>query len=615
MTSAALAHRRRWLALVLLSAAQFLVVLDASIVNVALPSIQDDLGFSEENLQWVVNAYVLTFGGFLLLGGRAADLFGRRRVFLGGLVLFALASLAGGLASSQEELIAARAVQGIGAAIISPAALSILMTTFAEGKERTTAMGVWGAVAGAGGAVGVLMGGILTDSLGWEWVLFVNVPIALAAAAAVPTLLAESRAPERHGFDLAGALSVTAGLALFIYTIVETVNEGWTSARTLAGFAVSALLIVAFVLRELTARQPLVRLAIFRKRTLTASNVVGLLVGASLFSMFFFISLYLQRVLGYSAMEAGLAYLPLAVTIFLSAGGASTLVQRVRRAAGDGHRAALRRDRPDPVRPGPGRGLVRGRRPGAVAAGGGRARVLVRLDHAGRDDRGRGPRVRTRLRADQHVAAGGRRAGPGRPVDAGHRPHRGPRGERGRRCRWPSSRASSSRSPSARASRSPARSSPAAVRAARPGARRRGGAARRVASGGDGGPRRTLRPLAHRHAAPRQPADRAAGLAVRPVGRRAVPHARRGPRPRPRRGRSSSSEQLDDLAALGHRLGRRGRAPVRARRRSTPRRSPASTPTGCCTRASARGAEIREAASRAARPAARGRLPGHLPRR
>jgi EmrB/QacA subfamily drug resistance transporter len=328
MTSAALAQRRRWYALVLLSAAQFLVVLDASIVNVALPSIQDDLKFSDENLQWVVNAYVLTFGGFLLLGGRAADLFGRRRVFLGGLVLFSLASLAGGLATSQQWLISARAVQGIGAAIISPAALSILTTTFAEGRDRNTAMGVWGAVAGAGGAVGVLLGGILTDSLGWEWVLFVNVPIGLAAVAIAPSLLAESRGQEREGFDVAGALAVTAGLALFIYTIVETVNEGWTSARTLVGFAIAALLLGAFLVREATARQPLVRLGIFRNRTLSASNAVGLLTGASLFSMFFFISLYLQRVLGYSALEAGFAYLPLALTIFLSAGGASQLVER-----------------------------------------------------------------------------------------------------------------------------------------------------------------------------------------------------------------------------------------------------------------------------------------------
>jgi EmrB/QacA subfamily drug resistance transporter len=329
MTSRTEAQHKRWLALVLLSAAQFVVVLDASIVNVALPSIQKALDFTDSNLQWVVNAYTLTFGGFLLLGGRAADLFGRRRVFLGGLVLFSLASLAGGLAQSEGWLIAARAVQGLGAAIISPAALSIVTTTFAEGAERNKAMGVWGAVAGAGGAAGVLLGGILTDTLGWEWVLFVNVPIGIAVALLTPRLIAESRSPERTGFDVAGAVSVTAGLALLIYTVVGTNDHGWGSARTLIGFAVAAALIVAFVAREATTKHPLVRLSIFRNRTLSAANVVGLLTGASLFAMFFFISLYLQQALGYSPLRTGFAYLPLAVMIFLSAGAAGAIVQRV----------------------------------------------------------------------------------------------------------------------------------------------------------------------------------------------------------------------------------------------------------------------------------------------
>ena len=327
MTSSSL-RERRWLALVLLSAAQFVVVLDASIVNVALPSIQRALDFSASNLQWVVNAYTLTFGGFLLLGGRAADLFGRRRVFVGGLVLFSLASLAGGLAQSEGWLIAARAVQGLGAAIVSPAALSIVTTTFAEGAERNRALGVWGAVAGAGGAAGVLLGGVLTDSLGWEWVLFVNVPIGLAAAAVTPLLITESRATERQGFDVLGAVTVTAGLALLIYTVVGTTDHGWGSARTLGGLAAALALVSAFLVREVTARHPLVRLGILRARTLASANVVGLLTGGSLFAMFFFISLYLQRVLGYSPLQAGFAYLPLAVTIFLSAGGASALVER-----------------------------------------------------------------------------------------------------------------------------------------------------------------------------------------------------------------------------------------------------------------------------------------------
>jgi EmrB/QacA subfamily drug resistance transporter len=329
MTSATALQQRRWLALILLSAAQFVVVLDASIVNVALPSIGRALRFSASDLQWVVNAYTLTFGGFLLLGGRAADLFGRRSVFIGGLVLFALASLAGGLAQSEGWLIAARAVQGLGAAIISPAALSIVTTTFAEGAERNKALGVWGAVAGAGGAAGVLLGGILTDTLGWEWVLFVNVPIGLAAAAITPLLIAESRAPERHGFDVAGAVAITAGLALLIYTVVGTTDHGWGSARTLVGFAVAVALIAAFLVRESTARSPLVRLGILRTRTLAAANVVGLMTGGSLFAMFFFISLYLQRVLGYSPLKTGFAYLPLALTIFLAAGAASALVGRL----------------------------------------------------------------------------------------------------------------------------------------------------------------------------------------------------------------------------------------------------------------------------------------------
>jgi EmrB/QacA subfamily drug resistance transporter len=330
MTSATTKGDRRWLALILLSAAQFIVVLDASIVNVALPAIQSDLHFSPANLQWVVNAYVLTFGGFLLLGGRMADLLGRRRVFIGGLILFAIASLAGGLATSEGWLIAARAVQGLGAAIVSPAALSIVTITFREGEERNKALGVWGAVAGAGGAVGVLLGGILTDSLGWEWVLFVNVPIALAVAAFAPVLLGESRREgEREGFDVTGAVTVTAGLALFIFTLVNTVQHGWGSSRTLIGFAVAVLLLVGFVYRESRARHPLIRLGIFRSTTRSGANAAAMLLAASLFAMFFFLSLYLQQVLGASAMRTGVEYLPLAVSIFLSAGIASALVTKV----------------------------------------------------------------------------------------------------------------------------------------------------------------------------------------------------------------------------------------------------------------------------------------------
>src|SRR4051794_10441212 len=329
MATTSSAERRRWIALILLCAAQFVVVLDASIVNVALPSIGRALHFSEENLQWVVNAYVLAFGGFLLLGGRMADLLGRRRVFMGGLVLFGLASLAGGLATSDTMLIAARAVQGLGAAFLSPAALSIVTTTFKEGTDRNKALGIWGAVAGSGGAAGVLLGGILTDSAGWEWVFFVNTPIALAAAFIAPRLIDESRADAqvRH-FDATGAVTVTAGLSLLVYAMVDANNAGWGSTQTIVLLAVSVALLAAFVVTELRSRAPLVPFTFFRLPNIAGANITGLLIGASLFSMFFFVSMYMQQVLGYSPLKAGLSYLPLAVTIILSAGIASQLVSR-----------------------------------------------------------------------------------------------------------------------------------------------------------------------------------------------------------------------------------------------------------------------------------------------
>jgi EmrB/QacA subfamily drug resistance transporter len=323
-------REKRWLALVLLCSAQFVVVLDASIVNVALPSIGRALDFSQENLPWVVNAYVLTFGGFLLLGGRTADLLGRRRVFMAGLLLVAVASLAAGFAATEGQLIAARAAQGLGAAIISPAALSIVTTTFSDGAERNRALGVWGAVAGSGGAAGVLLGGVLTDGLGWEWVLWVNVPVALIALALTPRLIAESRADsETRAFDVAGAVTVTAALSILVYALVDATDAGWGSSQTIGLIALSALLLAAFVAIELRSAKPLVPFSIFRIRTLTGANVVGLLVGASLFSMFFFISLYMQQVLGYSAIHAGLSYLPLALLIMASAGIASQLVTKL----------------------------------------------------------------------------------------------------------------------------------------------------------------------------------------------------------------------------------------------------------------------------------------------
>ena len=321
--------RAKGLALALLAMAQFVVVLDASIVNVALPSIGEDLDFAQDDLSWVVNSYTLVFGGFLLLGGRLADLLGRRRMFIYGMVLFALASLAGGLAQSDVMLIAARAVQGLGAALISPAALAIVTTTFAEGAERNKALGVWGAVAGSGGAAGVLLGGILTDGLGWEWVLFVNVPIGIAAAALAPRLLMESRDRSRSSFDVAGAVSVTAGLALLVYTLVDATDAGWGSTQTLVLGAISLVLLAAFVAIERVTKHPLVPFSIFKGRTLRGANVIGLLLGMSLFSMFFFLSLYMQQVLGYEPLEGGLAYLPLAGLIVVSAGAASGLVTKV----------------------------------------------------------------------------------------------------------------------------------------------------------------------------------------------------------------------------------------------------------------------------------------------
>lgn len=329
MSSASTSPDRRWLALVLLAAAQFVVVLDASIVNVALPSIGRDLSFSQDDLSWVINAYTLTFGGFLLLGGRLADLLGRRRLFMVGLVLFGVASFAGGIAQSAGWLVAARAVQGLGAALLSPAALSLLTTIFAEGKERNTALGVWGAVAGSGGAVGVLLGGMLTEWAGWEWVLFVNVPIVLAVVAFVPRLLPESRNDGARHFDVAGAVSITAGLSLLVYALVDANNAGWASTQTLGLGAIALALIAGFVLIELRTKAPLVPFpGIFRLRTITGINITALFVAMSLFSMFFFVSLYMQQVLGYDALKAGLSYLPLAGGIILSAGLASGLVTR-----------------------------------------------------------------------------------------------------------------------------------------------------------------------------------------------------------------------------------------------------------------------------------------------
>ncbi|HNF84919.1 MAG TPA: MFS transporter, partial [Solirubrobacterales bacterium] len=323
--------RAKNLALMVLALTQFIVVIDASITNVALPSIGKALDIDEKSLSWVVNSYTLVFGGFLLLGGRLADFLGRRRMFMIGMTLFGAASLAGGFAQTEAWLIIARAVQGLGAAIASPAALSIVTTTFAEGSERNRALAIWGAVAGAGGAAGVLLGGVLTEWAGWEWVLFVNVPIAAFVVWQAPQRLVESREEEEseRTLDIPGAVTITAGLALLVYGLVDAVNAGWGSSTTMLRIAGALVLIAAFVVIELRSRKPLVPFSIFRNRTLRGANVVGLLTGMSLFSMFFLITLYLQLVLGLSALDAGLAYLPLAVSIILAAGMAGQLVTRL----------------------------------------------------------------------------------------------------------------------------------------------------------------------------------------------------------------------------------------------------------------------------------------------
>src|SRR4051794_10910545 len=295
-----------------------MVILDVSIVNVALPSIRNDLGFTAANLQWVVNAYTLTFAGFLLLGGRAADLLGRRKVFLAGLLVFAGASLAGGLSTSQGMLIGARALQGLGGAIVAPATLSILTTTFAEGAERNRALGYWGAMGAAGGATGALLGGVLTDLLGWQWILFVNVPIGVGAALAAARLVggAGVATTSRRYFDLAGAISVTAGLVALCYGIVRTDVKGWGSAETLGAMGLGLALLALFLLIEgrLSAR-PLVPLRGVASRTLSGANVVVFFLGASMFAMWYFVSLSLQQVLGYTPLEAGLAFLPMPLAI------------------------------------------------------------------------------------------------------------------------------------------------------------------------------------------------------------------------------------------------------------------------------------------------------------
>jgi EmrB/QacA subfamily drug resistance transporter len=319
---------RRWLVLVLVCIAQFMVVLDATVVNVALPSIQRDLHFTAGSLQWVVNAYTLAFGGFLLLGGRAADFIGRRRLFVAGVILFTAASFLNGLANSSEWLIAFRALQGLGGAMVSPAALSIVTTTFRDQAERAKALAVWAAIAVGGAAVGLLLGGVLTEYLSWEWIFFVNVPVGIVAVVLSMRFVPESKA-DTAGVDVAGAVSVTAGLTLLVFAIVKAQEYGWVSARTLGTAAVAVLLLVGFVLIERRSRAPLVRLGIFRVRSITGGNLSMLVVAGGMFAVFYFASIYVQQILGFSPVQAGLAFLPLTAGIILFSAIAQQLVGRI----------------------------------------------------------------------------------------------------------------------------------------------------------------------------------------------------------------------------------------------------------------------------------------------
>jgi EmrB/QacA subfamily drug resistance transporter len=324
------AHVNPWRVLVLVCMAQFMVILDATVVNVALPSIQKDLDIPDADLQWIVNAYTLTFGGFLLLGGRAGDLLGRKRIFLVGLVIFTVASLLNGLAPSSEFLIIFRGLQGLGAALISPAALSIITTTFAEGPERAKAMSVWAAIAVGGGAVGLLLGGILTDLLSWPWIFFVNVPVGIAVFIVSRRDVPESRDPREHkSYDVAGAVTVTAGLLILVYAIVKAHEKGWGSLHTLGVGGLAIALLALFVVIERRSPEPLVPLGVFRIPTIRAANVAMFLVACGLFAMFYFNTLYMQRVLGYSPLEAGLASLPFTLGIMLGAGLAQQLLPRL----------------------------------------------------------------------------------------------------------------------------------------------------------------------------------------------------------------------------------------------------------------------------------------------
>ena len=323
-------ERRRWLVLAVTVAAQFMVIVDVAVVNVALPAIKDDLHFSQESLQWVITAYSILFGGTLLLGGRLADLLGRRRLFMAGVAVFTVGSLLSGLAWSEGSLIVTRGLQGLGGALLAPAALSIVVTTFREGRERNIALAVWGAASGSGGAVGVLLGGVLTSYLSWSWIFFVNLPVGVALLAISPWLLSESRAALAHRhFDLAGATSSTAGLMVLVYAITRASQHGWSNGVTVGLLATAAALIVAFVGIEARSPAPLLPLRIFRLRTLSAANATMLTIGATAFAQFFLMTLYLQEVLRYSALKTGVAFVGITVTIVVVSNLGQALTTRL----------------------------------------------------------------------------------------------------------------------------------------------------------------------------------------------------------------------------------------------------------------------------------------------
>jgi EmrB/QacA subfamily drug resistance transporter len=325
-----LSTRHGVLTLALLCSVAFLDFVDASIVNVALPSIRHDLGFTVQGLQWVLSGYLLTYGGFMLLGGRAGDLLGRRRVLVTGTALFGLSSLAGGLATAPGILVGARLVQGLGAAMMLPAAMSLLTTTFRDGPDRNRALGVWGGVGGLASAAGVLLGGLLTDGPGWRWVLFVNPPICVLLLAAMFTIVPrDERRPKFVGFDLVGSVLVTAGMLLLVFALIKAPSQGWGSVRTIGELAGAAVLLLAFLANERRSRDPLVPLSVFRIRGLAAADVTQLVAVAGVLAMFFFLTLYMQLVLGWSPMRTGLAYLPLCAGVAVAAGVTAQLIRPV----------------------------------------------------------------------------------------------------------------------------------------------------------------------------------------------------------------------------------------------------------------------------------------------